>query len=269
MIRRDRSAPRAAGGGVSRPVLLLAGTEEAAELAVRLHGAGVGVVASFAGRTGAPAALPCPVRIGGFGGVDGLVAELRRGGYAGLVDATHPFAAAMPHHAAAAAVATAVPRVRVLRPPWVPGPGDHWDEVADLAAAAGRLDEVGARRVLLTVGRYDLAAFAPGGDRVYVVRSIEAPDPSVLPGAAVTVIAARPPFDLAAEAATLAVHRIDTLVAKNSGAAATAAKLDAAREAGVRVIMVRRPPAPAGPVVPTVEDALSALAGHGLIPAGA
>lgn len=253
---------------MSGPVLLLAGTAEASELAARLHGARVAVVASFAGRTRVPGALPCPVRTGGFGGVDGLVAELRRGGYGALVDATHPFAATMPHHAAAAATAAGVPRVRVLRPPWVPGPGDDWEEVPDLAAAARRLDEIGARRVLLTVGRYDLAAFAPGGERDYVVRSIDAPDPSVLPGAAVTVIAARPPFDLAAEAATLAEHRIDTLVTKNSGAAATAAKLAAAREAGVRVVMVQRPPAPAGPVAPTVEDALSALAGHGLIPAG-
>jgi precorrin-6A/cobalt-precorrin-6A reductase len=254
---------------VTGPVLLLAGTAEASELAVRLHGAGVEVVASFAGRTRVAGALPCPVRTGGFGGVDGLVAELRRGGYRALVDATHPFAATMPHHAAAAAAAARIPRVRVLRPPWVPGPGDEWDEVPDLAAAARRLDEVGARRVLLTVGRYDLGAFAPGGARHYVVRSIEAPDPSVLPAARVTVIAARPPFDLAAEAATLAEHRIDTLVTKNSGAAPTAAKLEAARDAEVRVVMVQRPPAPAGPVVPTVEDALSALAGHGLIRAGA
>jgi precorrin-6A/cobalt-precorrin-6A reductase len=248
---------------------LLAGTAEASELAARLHGAGVDVVASFAGRTRVPGALPCPVRTGGFGGVDGLVAELRRGGYRALVDATHPFAATMPHHAAAAAAAVRILRIRVLRPAWVPGPGADWDEVPDLAAAARRLDEVGARRVLLTVGRHDLAAFAPGGARDYVVRSIEAPDPSVLPRAGVTVIVARPPFDLAAEAATLAEHRIDTLVTKNSGAAATAAKLAAARDAGVRVVMVRRPPPPPGPVAATVDDALSALAGHGLIPAGA
>ena len=119
-----------------------------------------------------------------------------------------------------------------------------------------------------TSRRAHYEAFAPGGARDYVVRSIEAPDPSVLPGTRATVLTARPPFGLAAEAATLAEHRIDTLVTKNSGAAATAAKLAAARDAGVRVVMVQRPPAPAGPVAPTVEDAVSALAGHGLIPAG-
>ena len=241
------------------PVLVLAGTAEAAEIATRLHVAGVPVVASLAGRTSAPGALPCPVRTGGFGGVDGLVAELRRGGYRAVVDATHPFAATMPHHAAAAAATAGVPRVRVLRPPWVPRPGDRWDEVDDLAAAARRLDEVGAERVLLTVGRYDLAVFTPGGGRHHVVRSIEAPDPGVLPGA--TVITARPPFDLPGEVALLRRHRIDTLVTKNSGGAATAAKLDAARDEGVRVVVVRRPPPPPGPVVATVDAALSALAG--------
>jgi precorrin-6A/cobalt-precorrin-6A reductase len=242
-------------------VLVLAGTAEAAEIATRLHAAGVPVVASFAGRTSAPAALPCPVRTGGFGGVDGLVAELRRGGYGTLVDATHPFAATMPHHAAAAAATAGVPRVRVLRPPWVPRPGDRWDEVDDLAAAARRLGEVGAERVLLTVGRYDLAAFAPGGDRRYVVRSIEAPDPTVLPGA--VVVTARPPFAEAGEVALLREHRIDTLVTKNSGGSATAAKLTAARDEGVRVVMVRRPAPPPGEVAPDVATVLSALTGRG------
>jgi len=246
---------------VTGPVLLLAGTAEAGELATRLHTAGVPVVASFAGRTSAPAALPCPVRVGGFGGVDGLVAELRRGGYAVLVDATHPFAATMSHHAAAAAAETGVRRIRLLRPPWRPGPGDAWDEVADLAAAARRLDEVGAGRVLLTVGRYDLATFAPGGDRAYVVRSIEAPDAAVLPGA--TVVTARPPFAVAGEVALLREHRIDTLVTRNSGGAATAAKLVAARDEGVRVVMVGRPAPPPGPLLDSVPAALSALAGDG------
>ena len=99
------------------PVLVLAGTAEAGELATRLHDAGVPVVASFAGRTSAPAALPCAVRVGGFGGVDGLVAELRSGGYAVVVDATHPFAATMSH--------LAVDRVRWL---WV---GAELDELRE------------------------------------------------------------------------------------------------------------------------------------------
>jgi precorrin-6A/cobalt-precorrin-6A reductase len=245
---------------VSGPhVLVLAGTAEAAELATRLHQRDVRVTASFAGRTGGLRDLPCAVRVGGFGGVDGLVEALREGGFDRLVDATHPFAAVMPWHAAAAAERAGVARLRLLRPPWRAGAGDRWDEVDDLAAAARRLGEIGARRVLLTVGRYDLAAFAATGEGTeFLVRSIEAPDPEVLPGA--TVVTARGPFTVDAEAELLAEHGIDTLVTKNSGAAATAAKLSAAREAGVRVVMVRRPDPPSGPLVETVEDALDWVA---------
>jgi precorrin-6A/cobalt-precorrin-6A reductase len=247
---------------VSGPhVLVLAGTAEGADLATRLHGLDVRVTASFAGRTSGLRDLPCAVRIGGFGGVDGLVAALGDGRFDRLVDATHPFAATMPQHAAAAAARAGVARVRLLRPPWRAGPGDRWDEVDDLAGAGRRLGEVGARRVLLTVGRYDLDAFAGmgGAGRTIVVRSIEAPDPEVLPGA--IVVTARGPFSVAGEAKLLAEHGIDTLVTKNSGAAATAAKLAAAREAGVRVVMVRRPDPPAGPVVGTVDEALDWVTG--------
>lgn len=239
-------------------VLVLAGTAEAAELATRLHQRDVRVTASFAGRTRGTRELPCAVRVGGFGGVDGLVAALRDGGFDLLVDATHPFAARMPGNAAAAAERAGVPRLRVLRPPWRAGAGDRWDEVDDLEAAARRLGEVGARRVLLTVGRYDLGAFAglPGEEGIrFVVRSIEVPEPLPLPGA--TVITARGPFTVAGEARLLAEHGIDTLVTKNSGADATAAKLAAARDAGVRVVMVRRPEPPSGPQVGTVDEAVS------------
>jgi precorrin-6A/cobalt-precorrin-6A reductase len=195
--------------------------------------------------------------------VDGLVAALHDGGFDLLVDATHPFAARMPHHAVAAAERAGVPRLRVLRPPWRAGTGDRWDEVDDLAGAARRLTEVGARRVLLTVGRYDLGSFAdlPGGEGIrFVVRSIEVPEP--LPLADATVVTARGPFTVDGEARLLAEHAVDTLVTKNSGADATAAKLTAAREAGVRVVMVRRPDPPPGPVAETVDEALDWVAGR-------
>jgi precorrin-6A/cobalt-precorrin-6A reductase len=247
---------------VGRPsVLLLAGTGEAAEVAARLVDTGaVDVVASLAGRTAAPAALPCPVRTGGFGGPEGLAAELRRGRYAALVDATHPFAARMPHHAAAAAAAAGVPRLRLVRAPWRPGPGDDWHGVADIAGAAGALGPLGASRVLLTVGRQELAAFAGVAGVAFVVRSIEPPDPGLLPGA--EVVLDRPPFVRVAEAALLRTHRIDTLVSRNSGGAATAPKLAAAREAGVRVVMVERPPPPRGPVVATSAEAVAWVGGY-------
>jgi len=239
-------------------VLVLAGTAEAAELCARLAAGGeVGVTASLAGRTRAPAPLPCPVRTGGFGGVDGLAAALTEGGYDLVVDATHPFADRMPHQAAAAASRLGVPRLRLVRPPWAAGPGDRWHPVADMAAAAAALGSLGARRALLTVGRQELAAFAHC-EAECVVRSIDPPAGDLPPGA--VVVLDRPPFTVEGERALLAEHRIDTLVTRNSGGAATAPKLAAAREAGVRVVMVERPDPPPGPTVATVDEAAAWVA---------
>lgn len=233
-----------------RRVLLLAGTAEAAELAhLLVTRAGVDVVASFAGPTSEVSPLPCPVRRGGFGGVEGLVQELRSGGYSALIDATHPFAAVMPHHAAAAAEQAGMPRLRLVRPAWPAEP--QWLDAEDLVDAANQLTEIGARRVLLTTGRNVLQPFAALTGVHFVVRSIEPPDP--LPLADAVSITARPPFTLADERALLESHRIDTLVTKNSGGAN--AKLVAAREAGVRIVMIRRPRPVAGPVVSSAAEA--------------
>jgi precorrin-6A/cobalt-precorrin-6A reductase len=243
-------------------VLLLAGTGEAAELAQMLGDEpDVEVTASFARRAPATGRLDCRVRVGGFGGTDGLVAEIERQKYDAVVDATHPFAARMPWHVAAAAEATGVRRLRLLRPPWTPGPGDAWHEVADLTAAADQLFTLDAHHVLLTTGRMNLTPFArlAGTGVRFVVRSIEQPIPQPLVGA--TVLLARPPFGVADEVALLHEHQIDTLVTKNSGGTATAAKLTAARRVGLPVVVVTRPPTPDGPCVTTPKEALAWLTG--------
>jgi precorrin-6A/cobalt-precorrin-6A reductase len=243
-------------------VLLLAGTTEAAALATLLaNRPDLEVVASLAGRTTTPAPLPCEVRTGGFGGPDGLAHALRDGGFHALVDATHPFAGVMPHHAAAAASAAGVPRVRLVRPPWRPAAGDRWHDVDDLTAAAAALARVGARRVFLTTGRLELAPFATVPGVHFVVRSIEPPDPVPWPAAVSTVVLARGPFTVDDELALLRAHRIDTIVTRNSGGDATAAKLTAARALGTRVVMVRRPAPPPGPLAATPEAALRWLDG--------
>ncbi len=240
-------------------VLVLAGTAEAAELVGLLAADdGVAPVASLAGRTSNPAALPCPVRTGGFGGVAGLARALRDQPFEVLVDATHPFAAQMPHHAAEAAAAIGIPRLRLVRPPWTPTPGDRWHEVADLDAAARHLVDTGARRVFLATGRQHLAPFAALGDVDVVVRSIESPGP--LPFERATVVLDRGPFRTDDEVALLREHRIEVLVTRNSGGTATAAKLAAARACGVEVVMVRRPPVPVGPVVSTAGEAAAWVA---------
>lgn len=241
-------------------VLLLAGTAEAAELAGRLAAdPAYEVTASLAGRTRGPVALAARVRVGGFGGVDGLVASLRADGTNALVDATHPFAAVMPHSAAAAAALAGVPRLRVLRPPWEPVPGDRWIEVDDLEAGAGALRALGARRVLLTIGRLTLAPFASVAGAHILVRSIEPPDPMPLPSA--TVLLDRGPYTVEGEVELLRRYGVDVVVTKNSGGGATAAKLAAARALGLPVVMVRRPPPPRGPTAATVDDALAWLGG--------
>lgn len=233
-------------------VLVLAGTTEATRLAHLLVDDGLEVISSFAGMTTDPLSRPGRVRTGGFGGVDGLRRYLGEEAIDLLIDATHPFAARMPHHAAAAAGSIGVPLVRILRPPWTPQPGDRWVTVATLPHAAVTVDELDARVVLLTVGRRELHHFTRARRARFVVRSIHPPDQ--LPPRT-TVILDRGPFELPAERDLILRHGVDALVAKNAGGTATRAKLDAARELGLPVIMIERPAQPSVPHVQTVEAA--------------
>ncbi|CAM5513408.1 Precorrin-6A reductase OS=Streptomyces fumanus OX=67302 GN=GCM10018772_38720 PE=4 SV=1 [Streptomyces fumanus] len=209
---------------------------------------------SLAGRVTAPRRPPGEVREGGFGGAAGLAAWLAAHAVDVLVDATHPFAARISFHAARAAASARVPLLALRRPGWVPVEGDHWHEAGSLDRAAELLPALG-RRVFLTTGRTGLAAFAGRRDAWFLVRSVEPPDPPHPPH--LEVLLDRGPFTLDGERALLRRHRIDVLVTKDSGGAATAPKLTAAREAGLPVIVVRRPPVPDG--VPTVPDPAAAV----------
>ncbi|PVY96177.1 cobalt-precorrin-6A reductase [Actinomycetospora cinnamomea] len=218
-------------------VLVLGGTAEARALASRLVDGGYAVTTSLAGRTRHPRLPSGEVRTGGFGGIEGLAAALDDVDV--LVDATHPFAAAMTEHAAAAAARTATPLVVLRRPGWTAGAGDRWTRVPSLEAAAAAIP-AGAR-VLLATGRQGVGAFL-GVDAWFLVRAIEAPD--ALPPRA-EVVLARGPFALDDERALLDRRRIDVVVAKDSGGA-TEAKLVAARERRLPVLLVDRPPLPPG-----------------------
>ncbi|MFJ8193757.1 cobalt-precorrin-6A reductase [Streptomyces sp. NPDC096094] len=224
-------------------VLILGGTTEARRLAAELARSGVRVTTSLAGRVTRPGSLAGEVRTGGFGGPDGLAAWLREQHVDALVDATHPFAGTITANAVLAAAATGTPAVILRRPGWQAGPGDHWHPAASLAEAADLLPGLG-RRVLLTTGRLGLAAFAQLPDHHFVARSVEPPEPPLPPDT--RVLLARGPFTEADETALLRDHRIDVLVTKDSGGAATAAKLTAARELALPVVVVRRPPLPRG-----------------------
>jgi precorrin-6A/cobalt-precorrin-6A reductase len=234
-------------------VLLLGGTTEASALARRLASRpGLDLTVSLAGRTSNPLPLPGTVRIGGFGGVAGLERWLRENGTHVVVDATHPFAAEMPHHAAAACDTVTVPRLRLLRPGWPELPGDRWHHVPDLEAAAAELAAMGARRVFVTTGRMELEPYAKLSGVWFLLRSVEPPDPLPFPDA--EVILDRGPFGEDSERDLMRRHRIDALVTKNSGGPA-GAKLAAARSLGIPVVIVDRPPAPDGPTVETVDEA--------------
>ncbi|MFE2263726.1 cobalt-precorrin-6A reductase [Streptomyces griseosporeus] len=239
-------------------ILILGGTTEARRLAAELAGrAGVRVTTSLAGRVARPGAVDGDVRIGGFGGAEGLAVWLREHRVDALVDATHPFAASITANAARAAAATGTPAVVLRRPGWRPGPGDRWHEAASLAEAAALLPGLG-HRVLLTTGRLGLAAFAHLTGLHFVVRSVEPPEPPMPPDT--EVLLARGPFTEADETALLRERRIDVIVTKDSGGEATAAKLTAARTLGLPVVVVRRPPLPDGvTAVPDVTGALEWL----------
>ncbi|WP_281689731.1 cobalt-precorrin-6A reductase [Pseudonocardia thermophila] len=229
------------------PVLILGGTTEARELAGDLVGEHR-VITSLAGRVRAPKPLPGEVRIGGFGGVDGLVEWLRTERVAAVVDATHPFAAQMTEHAVAATAQAGVPYLRLDRPGVPPDPA--WTVVPTLAAAPAALT---GDRVFLTTGRQHLAVFADC-PQWFLVRAV---DPPTGPAPArMQVLLDRGPFTVEGERKLLREHRIDVLVTKDSGGGATAAKLEAARTEEVAVVLVARPPAPAG--VATVADVASA-----------
>lgn len=244
-------------------LLILGGTAEAAELARLAADALAGrveAITSLAGRTAPARRLPGLVRIGPFGGVSGLTAYLEEERIGCLIDATHPFAVDISAHAYAAALAAGVPRLSLVRAPWRMGPGLRWIEVDDLEAAAEVLPRF-ARRVLLTVGRGGLGAFS-GVAGVWFLARLIAPPEGPLPLADYQTVCGRPPFAVEDERDLLAAHRIDTLVSRNSGGASGQAKIDAAREAGVRIVLIARPPPEPGPSVATPAEALAWVEGQ-------
>jgi precorrin-6A/cobalt-precorrin-6A reductase len=242
-------------------LLILGGTVEAAALAhaaLARFGDAIDVTSSLAGRTERPNPLPGRLRIGGFGGPAGLAAYLTEHEFDRLIDATHPFAAQISTAARLACEAAGVARLMLLRPPWRRHPRDRWIEVDDMEAAAAIGGQIG-RHAFLTVGAGEIACFA-GVDEVHFLVRLVDPPRRPLPLRCCRVIVGRGPFSLAEERRRLEDDAIDVLVCKASGGAATEAKIGAARELGLPVIMVRRPPREPGDAVETIAAALDWLA---------
>ncbi|MFE4513831.1 cobalt-precorrin-6A reductase [Kitasatospora sp. NPDC056783] len=238
-----------------RHVLILGGTTEGRTLAAELAPTAHRVTSSLAGRVAQPRLPAGEVRIGGFGGPEGLADWLRDERVDAVVDATHPFAAGISRNAALAAAATGVPLLVLRRPGFTRVDGDRWIPVPSLAAAAAELLPRRGERVFLTIGRQGLAAFAHLDGVHVLARSVDPPEPPLPPSC--EILLDRGPFTVQGEEALLREHRIDVLVTKDSGGSATAAKLTAARGLRLPVIIVERPPVPQDvPVVPDVPGAL-------------
>jgi precorrin-6A/cobalt-precorrin-6A reductase len=242
-------------------ILLLGGTSEATSLAQRLAGeSSMSATLSLAGRTANPGASPLPVRIGGFGGVDGLTEYLTRENIDLVIDATHPFAARISNNAIAAIAAADVPLLAIERPPWTPADGDQWSEYDNIDAAIAALPHA-PQDVFSGLGRQSIAALRAAPQHRYVIRVVDASEPPAdLPHA--RIVAARGPFRTEDDLALFRMHRITHVLAKNAGGSGAYSKIEAARMLGIKVHMVRRPAIASRLTVASIEEALAWIKAH-------
>ncbi len=234
-------------------LLLLAGTAEARAIAEQLSKDGIPAVASLAGATRDPAPLAVPTRIGGFGGAEGYRDYLHEAGISAVLDATHPFAAAISHRSAEVASRLNLPHAQFLRPEWVSGPGDDWVMIESGRDAANHIPA--GSTVFLATGRQGLDDFSNLAGRKLICRRIDAAD-APFPFVGGEYLVGRPPFTVEDELALFRDLGVDWLVVKNAGGPASRSKLDAARKLGIRVAMIRRPQQPCAPRVSTVDEAM-------------
>ncbi|MBW6526091.1 cobalt-precorrin-6A reductase [Sphingomonas sp. RHCKR7] len=223
-------------------LLILGGTTEASALAAAVAARGLRATLSYAGRTARPRPQPVPVRVGGFGGAEGLAAWLRAERVTHVVDATHPFAARISANAVAAARCAGVPLMALTRPAWRARSGDRWTHVADLDAAVAALDGP-PRRVMLALGRMHVERFAARPQHDYLLRFVDRPEHApALPHHRLVID--RGPFTETGDRRLLVEHGTELIVCKNAGGEGAAAKLTAARGLGVPVLMIDRPALP-------------------------
>jgi precorrin-6A/cobalt-precorrin-6A reductase len=239
--------------------LILGGTSDANQLADAIAHARIDAIYSYAGRTQSPEGQPLPIRIGGFGGVTGLIEFIEAARITHLIDATHPFATEMSRHAVAACAVLALPLIALERAPWTRAPSDRWIEVKDINAAVAALPETPAR-VFLAIGRQHLAPFAVKPQHAYTLRFVDPLD-GKLPLPDSDIIVSRGPFTLEGDLELMRTRNIAWVVARNSGGAGARAKIDAARELGLPVVMIARPALPERRQAESVEEVLAWL-GH-------
>ena len=236
-------------------ILVLGGTSDARVLARELMAAGFETVTSLAGVTESPMLPEGEVRMGGFGGEEGLYTYLKNGNFAAVADATHPFAVQISQRGFSAALRAGIPYLRLEREAWVLAAGDRWIGVPNIAGAGAALPS--GARVMLTIGRKEIAPFLARSDITGVARMIEKPKLEMPPNW--HLILARPPFGLEEERDLLSTHHITHLVAKNAGGPQTEAKLLAARALALPVIMIARPGKPKGQTFASASALVAAM----------
>ena len=242
-------------------LLVLGGTTEATQLCRTLASEGLAGTVSFAGRVERPVRQPLPQRVGGFGGVPGLVEYLRQEAITHVIDATHPFAAQMSRNAVLACAEAGVPLVAFTRAPWEPVNSDTWVHVSDTASAVRALQRA-AETVLLAVGRQSLPDFAPNPQHRYILRLVDPPStPPPFPD--YEVIVSRGPFTEGGDRALMAEYGVTLVVSKNSGGTGAYAKIAAARALNLPVIMIARPHMPPRDEMFSVEAVLHWIAHTG------
>jgi precorrin-6A/cobalt-precorrin-6A reductase len=239
--------------------LILGGTSDANQLADAIVRARIDAVYSYAGRTQSPLAPSLPIRTGGFGGVVGLTEFIAHEAITHVIDATHPFAAEMSRHAVEGCAVSKIPLIALERAPWMQVAGDRWIDVENIDGAVDALPEARAN-VFLAIGRQHLAPFAAKPQHAYTLRFVDSPD-GALPLAAADIIVSRGPFTVAGDLDLIRTRNIAWVVARNSGGDGARAKIDAARELGVPVVMIARPVLPERRRVESVEDVMAWL-GH-------
>ncbi|NTF33332.1 cobalt-precorrin-6A reductase [Rhizobium skierniewicense] len=243
---------------MTRSILILGGTADARILAGKLaEDSGYRLLLSLAGRTRDPVVQPVPMRSGGFGGASGLAAFIMEHDFDLLVDATHPYAARISANAVQAASIAHVPLVTLQRPAWEKQADDNWQSVADVESAVSALGPE-CTNAFLALGRQELLPFQAAPQHNYLVRSVDPVEPPLcVPHA--RYITARGPFAVEDEINLLRENRISVIVCKNSGGSAAYAKIEAARQRGIKVLMIDRPPLGSGMTVPNIESALAAI----------
>lgn len=241
-------------------VLILSGTREGRDIAMRLHAQGIDVVSSLAGATRTPRAQDVPTRIGGFGGAEGFIEFLQKNAISAVLDATHPFASNITHRSACVCAALNIPYCLFLRPAWTPTEADDWTSLKDEADAANHIKPNST--VFLATGRQTLERFENLSSCRLICRQIDPPTgPFPFPNGEFLI--GRPPFSVEDETALFQKLDIDWLIVKNAGGRSSFSKLDAARRLNLRVGMIERPAMPDATTVTTLEHATEWGASHG------